>query len=197
MTKRRFIVERHLIVGLGNPEPRYTKNRHNVGFMVLDQLADEARINVTRSKFKGLYGTGEFGGKSVVLLKPMTFMNLSGRSVSPAAKFFGVPPERVMVIHDELDLPYGTLRLKSGGGHAGHNGLRSMVAELGDKGFQRLRVGIGRPVHGTVSNYVLSDFSAGEERDWLPDLVERAANALETALRLGMKAAMNEVHAKK
>ena len=190
-------MEKHLIVGLGNPEPRYAKNRHNVGFMVLDALANEARIAVSRSKFKGLYGTGEIAGKSVVLLKPLTFMNLSGRSVAPAAKFFGVPPERVMVIHDELDLPYGTLRLKSGGGHAGHNGLRSMVAEFGgNKGFQRLRVGIGRPVHGTVSNYVLSDFSAGEERDWLPDLVERAANALETALRLGMKAAMNEVHAK-
>lgn len=189
-------MERHLIVGLGNPEPRYARNRHNVGFMVLEHLAEAARISVSRSKFGGQYGTGEVAGKSVVLLKPLTFMNLSGRSVAPAAKFFGVSTERVMVIHDELDLPFSTLRLKSGGGHGGHNGLRSIVAELGSNAFQRLRVGIGRPAHGTVSHYVLSDFAEGEERDWVPDLIERATKALETALRLGMKKAMNEVHAK-
>lgn len=188
-------MDRTLIVGLGNPGPRYAGNRHNVGFMVLDRLADDARIDVGRKKFKGVFGTGSIEGRSVALLAPHTFMNLSGQSVQPCAAFFNVAPENILVIHDELDLPYGTIRLKVGGGHAGHNGLRDMVAKLGTNKFVRLRVGIGRPRHGSVSDFVLSDFASGEERDWLPDLLDRSADAVRLALREGPKTAMNSVNA--
>ena len=187
-------MERHLVVGLGNPEPQYAGHRHNVGFMVLDRLADEHRVALSRSKFKGVYGTGSIGPVPVALLKPMTFMNLSGQSVVPAARFFGVAPARILVIHDELDLPFGRLRLKVGGGHAGHNGLRSICADLGSHDYVRLRVGIGRPQKGSVSRYVLSDF-AGEEIEWLPDLLERAAAAVRAALEMGPRQAMNAVNA--
>lgn len=186
-------MHRHLVVGLGNPEPRYAKNRHNVGFMAVERLADEAGITLSRSKFKGRYGTGTLGGVPVVVLEPLTYMNLSGRSVAPAAKFFDVPPERIIVAYDEIDLPYGRLRLKIGGGHAGHNGVRSMIAELGSRDFVRLRIGVGRPAHGTVSDFVLSDFR-GEERDFLPDLLDRAAAALRAALDDGPRLAMNTVN---
>lgn len=188
-------MQRHLVVGLGNPEPKYAGHRHNVGFMAVDRLADEARITVGRSKFKGVYGSGTVGDVPVVLLKPMTFMNLSGESVVPAARFFDVPPERIVVIHDELDLPYGRLRLKVGGGHAGHNGLRSICNLLGSRDFVRLRVGIGRPQKGSVSRYVLSDFAAGEEAEWLPDLLERSAAAVRSALEQGPRKAMNVINA--
>lgn len=188
-------MQRHLVVGLGNPEPRYAGNRHNVGFMAVDRLADDARISLSRSKFKGVYGTGEVAGMPVALLKPMTFMNLSGESVVPAARFFDVPPERIVVIHDELDLPFGRLRLKIGGGHAGHNGLRSICNLLGSRDFVRLRVGIGRPEKGSVSRYVLADFAAGEETDWLPDLLDRSVAAVRAALSEGPRKAMNTVNA--
>tara|TARA_B100001250_G_C19711430_1_gene749383 strand:- start:445 stop:1014 length:570 start_codon:yes stop_codon:yes gene_type:complete len=187
-------MERILLVGLGNPEPKYLGNRHNIGFMVIDELAREAGIQLSRSKFNGLYGTGHVEGRSVVLLKPQTFMNLSGRSVAPASRFFGVAPDSILVAHDELDLAYGTVRLKVGGGHAGHNGLRSIQAELGTNGFHRLRIGIGRPPKGSVSSFVLSDFSAGEEQDWLPDLIERSVSALRTAVKEGTRPAMNTVN---
>ena len=159
---------RILVVGLGNPEAKYAANRHNIGFMILDQLARDSGISMTKTKFKGMYGSGPVNGASAVLLKPQTYMNLSGRSVAPAQKFFNIDAADVLVVHDELDLPYGRIRLKVGGGHAGHNGLRSMIKEMGSNAFARLRVGIGRPVHGDVSNFVLSDFARGEEQEWLP-----------------------------
>ena len=187
-------MERCLIVGLGNPGSKYAKNRHNIGFMVLDALAEDARIAVTRTKFKGAYGTGRIADRDVVLLKPGTFMNLSGQSVVPAARFFGVEPENIVVIHDELDLAYGTLRLKMGGGHAGHNGLRSIINLLGSREFARLRVGIGRPEKGTVSGFVLADF-ANEERDFLPALIDNGADAVRRALQEGVRRAMNIVNA--
>ena len=188
-------MDRHLVVGLGNPEPRYQNNRHNVGFMVVDRLADDERIDVARQKFKGLLGTGRVGDTPAVLLKPQTFMNLSGRSVAPASKFYDIELQQIVVVHDEIDLPFGTLRLKAGGGHAGHNGLRSMVAELGGNDFIRLRVGVGRPQHGEVANYVLSDFDQ-DERPWLPDLLERAADAVRATLRDGVRKAMNQTNKK-
>ena len=186
---------RILVVGLGNPEAKYARNRHNIGFMVLDQLAQDAGISMTKTKFKGIYGTGLIEGSSVVLLKPQTYMNLSGRSVAPAQTFFDVEHTDVLVVHDELDLPFGRVRLKMGGGHAGHNGLRSMVKEMGSNAFARLRVGIGRPVHGDVSNFVLSDFARGEEQEWLPDLIDRAVKAIKLAVQNGVRSAMNEVNA--
>jgi PTH1 family peptidyl-tRNA hydrolase len=188
-------MDRTLIVGLGNPGPRYAGNRHNVGFMALERLADDARIDATRKKFKGLFGAGEIERERVVMLAPQTFMNLSGQSVQPCAAFFDVSPPQIIVIHDELDLPFGTIRLKIGGGHAGHNGLRNIVAQLGTNTFVRLRVGIGRPQHGSVSDFVLSDFSAGDERAWLPDLLERSADAIRLVLREGARKAMNTINA--
>jgi PTH1 family peptidyl-tRNA hydrolase len=185
--------DRFLFVGLGNPGLRYAGNRHNVGFMVLEHLAGAAGIAITRSKFKGLYGTGDFDGQSLVLLEPQTFMNLSGQAVSQARSFFDVEPARILVIHDELDLPFGTLRLKMGGGHAGHNGLRSIMAELGTGDFARLRVGIGRPLKGEVVDFVLQDFAA-DQKPWLGDLLDRGTAALRLALQQGVAKAMNTVN---
>ncbi|MFZ4736699.1 MAG: aminoacyl-tRNA hydrolase [Bradymonadia bacterium] len=186
--------DRWLVVGLGNPGPRYAGNRHNVGWHVVDRLADLSGIALSRAKFKGRYGNGDYAGQSLVLLEPDTFMNLSGQSVSPARSFFEVEPARILVVHDELDLPFGTLRLKVGGGHGGHNGLRSIMAELGTGDFVRLRVGIGRPPKGDAAGFVLQDFGP-EERPWLSDLNDRAAAAIRRALEEGPAKAMNVVNA--
>lgn len=188
-------MDRILIVGLGNPGPRYAHNRHNVGFMAIDRLASDAHTTVSRAKFKGHYATATIAGQSVALLKPQTFMNLSGQSVQPAAAFFNVPIGGIFVVHDEIDLPFGTVRLKVGGGHAGHNGLRSIIAQLGGRDFVRIRVGVGRPAHGAVADYVLSDFSS-DERAWLPDLLDRSADAVRLALSEGPRKAMNQVNAR-
>lgn len=182
-----------LVVGLGNPGPRYAGNRHNVGFMVLDHLAAAAGISLARKSFKGVYGTGDWENQSLVLLKPDTFMNLSGQSVSLARSFFDVAINRILVLHDELDLPFETLRLKIGGGHAGHNGLRSLMAELGSGDFARLRIGIGRPLKGDVADFVLQDF-APDQRPWVPDLIERGVAAVRLSLQQGLARAMNAVN---
>jgi PTH1 family peptidyl-tRNA hydrolase len=186
--------DRWLIVGLGNPGPRYAGNRHNIGWHVVDQLASRTGIGLSRAKFKGRYGAGDFDGRSLVLLEPDTFMNLSGQSVSPARAFFDVELGRILVVHDELDLPFGTIRLKVGGGHAGHNGLRSIMAELGSGDFVRLRVGIGRPQKGDVAGFVLQDFGP-DERPWHGDLVDRSVAAILKALQDGPAKAMNAVNA--
>jgi PTH1 family peptidyl-tRNA hydrolase len=179
-----------LVVGLGNPGPKYEGNRHNVGFMVLDRLGAKLGAGPYREKFKGHFTKASLGADDMVLLKPGTFMNVSGESVQPAALFFRVPVERILVVHDELDLPFGTLRLKVGGGTAGHNGLKSLQQRLGDPGFVRLRFGIGRPPAGSPVSYVLGDFSAIERAE-LPDLLDRAADGLEAVAKLGIAAAMN------
>ena len=151
-----------LLVGLGNPGPSYSGHRHNVGFMALDAIARAEGFPAWRSKFRGEVAEGRIGPKRVVLLKPMTYMNESGRSVAEAARFHKVPPEDVIVIHDELDLAPGRCRFKLGGGHAGHNGLRSIHAHLGPD-YARVRVGIGHPGHkDAVSGHVLHDFSKAE-----------------------------------
>ncbi|MEM7607472.1 MAG: aminoacyl-tRNA hydrolase [Myxococcota bacterium] len=177
----------YLLVGLGNPGPKYAGNRHNIGFRVIDALAEGAAF---REKFRGHTAKGQVGGEDAVFLKPMTFMNLSGESVRPAMQFYKVPLERVVVVHDELDLEEGTLRLKLGGGTAGHNGLKSMVQHCGGNGFIRLRYGIGRPRGGPTASYVLSDFSA-DERISLSDNIERATKIIADVLRLGVSDAMN------
>jgi PTH1 family peptidyl-tRNA hydrolase len=182
-----------LVVGLGNPGRQYSANRHNVGFMVVDELASACRSEGFRSKFNGEYAKAETSGEDLVLLKPTTFMNESGRSVQAAMAFFKPSIDRVLVIHDELDLPFGTVRLKVGGGHAGHNGLRSIMACAGNGEFGRLRFGIGRPppgFRGEVADYVLSSFDALERSD-LPDLLKKAGTTvLEVATR-GLATAMN------
>jgi PTH1 family peptidyl-tRNA hydrolase len=182
-----------LVVGLGNPGPKYAGNRHNVGFMVLDRLAARAGAGPFRDKFQGRLAQGELGHEQVALLAPLTYMNLSGESVQKAMAFFKVPLGDVIVVHDELDLPWRDSRIKVGGGAAGHNGLRSIIQHCGGPDFVRVRVGIGRPKVGTVESYVLSDFDAMERAE-LPDEIERACDLVEAVVTLGAQAAMNAKH---
>ena len=186
-------MERTLIVGLGNPGPRYSGTRHNIGFDIVEALARELGVSLDREKFKGRYASAQYKGRPVLLLTPHTFMNLSGQSVSAAAQFFQIPRERILVVHDELEFPFARLRLKSGGGHAGHNGLRSIIERCGGRDFLRLRVGISRPKHGAVSDYVLAPFSK-EEKITLPDLIDDGVRALQLFLEEGLTAAMNTLH---
>ena len=184
-----------LVVGLGNPGERYEQTRHNLGFMAADELATAASASWKR-QFQGLLAQVPLGAQPARLLKPLTFMNASGRSVAQAAAFFKIEPADVVVIHDELDLPFGTIRLKSGGGSAGHNGLRSISSVLGGSAFQRVRLGIGRPgpnFKGSIADYVLQAFAA-EERPEVESLVELAASAVIQIAREGMAAAMNTVN---
>jgi len=166
-----------LICGLGNPGDEHRGDRHNAGYLVLDRLGARLGIALDMAKFDGRLGAGRVGSERVLLLKPETYMNLSGDSVGAAARFYKVAPADVLVVHDELDLPFARLQLKSGGGSAGHNGLRSILSGLGEEGFARLRVGVGKPEgKERVVGHVLSGFSA-EEQALLPELLERAADA--------------------
>ena len=159
-----------LWVGLGNPGTKYARNRHNIGYMAVDRIAADHGFSPWRAKFQGSLSEGRFGSEKVALLKPETFMNLSGQSVGEAMRFFKLEPQDVTVFQDELDLAPGKLRVKTGGGHAGHNGLRSLHAHLGD-GYVRVRLGIGHPGHkDRVSGHVLSDF-AKSDQNWLEDLL--------------------------
>jgi len=166
-----------LLVGLGNPEPRHAKNRHNVGFMAVDALVRRHEFAPFRSKFSGAYAEGTVAGERVIALKPMTFMNLSGDSVGACARFYKVDPAEIAVIHDELDLAPGKLRVKRGGGTAGHNGLRSIDDAIGPD-FWRVRLGIGHPgIKELVLHYVLQNFDA-EEMTWVTPLVDAIAEAM-------------------
>lgn len=159
-----------LFVGLGNPGPKYAGNRHNIGFMALDRIAEDHGFAPWRSKFQGLLSEGRLGREKVLLLKPETFMNRSGQSVGEAMRFYKLTPEDVVVLHDELDLAPGKCRVKQGGGHAGHNGLRSIHGHIGET-YGRVRLGIGHPGHkDRVSGYVLADFAKADQ-DWLDDLL--------------------------
>ena len=159
-----------LWVGLGNPGAKYAGNRHNIGFMAMDRIAADHGFTPWRKAFQGLVSEGRLGAEKVALLKPETFMNLSGQSVQAAVAFWKLPLTDLTVFHDELDLAPGKLRLKQGGGHAGHNGLRSIHGHLGDN-YARIRLGIGHPGHkDKVAPYVLSDFAKAEQ-DWLEDLL--------------------------
>ena len=183
--------ERWLVVGLGNHAPEYAGNRHNVGFMVADLLAGRigARFKAHRSRAE--VAEGRLAGSPVTVAKPRSFMNLSGGPVAALRDFYKIPPDRVVVVHDELDLPFGTLRLKQGGGDNGHNGLRSVTRALGGGGYHRVRFGIGRPPgRMDPADYVLRDFAAAERRE-LPLLIDRAADAVETLLQDGLVAAQN------
>ena len=184
-----------LIVGLGNPGPQYSWTRHNAGFMVLDRLASLSGIQVTRKAFSGLSGDGNWAGERVYLLKPQTFMNLSGRSVAEALRFYKLSLSDLIVIHDDLDIPFGKVKLKEGGGHGGHNGLRSLAQELGSSAYARIRVGIGRPVHGDVVNFVLTNF-AKEEMDSLLEVLDNSVDAMEMMIKEGMPKAMSIFNAR-
>lgn len=184
-----------LVVGLGNPGPAYAKTRHNVGFMVADVLA--ARIGSAfkvHKKSGAEVVTGQLAGAPVVLAKPRCYMNESGRQVGPLAKFYSVPPGRIVVIHDELDIDFGRIRLKVGGGEGGHNGLRSVASALGSKDFQRVRIGVGRPPgRKDPAAFVLEAFNAAERAE-LPTICEQAADATELLIAQGLEPAQNTVH---
>lgn len=181
-----------IVVGLGNPGREYASHRHNVGFMAVDKLAERVNADPFREKFSGELARATIAGEQAVLLKPMTYMNESGRSVQPALTFFKARPSDLIVVHDELDLPYGDVRLKFGGGHAGHNGLRSIMAHLGTGDFGRVRVGVGRPpvgFRGEIADYVLSGFDA-VERARLPDALTSAIESVLEVAAHGFEAAM-------
>jgi PTH1 family peptidyl-tRNA hydrolase len=186
--------DRWLIVGLGNPGPQYAGNRHNVGFMVVDVLAERIGATLKRDRARAEAATGMLAGTPVVLGKPLSFMNLSGGPVAALRGFYKLPADHIVVIHDELDLPFDTIRLKTGGGDNGHNGLRSVTVALGTRSYHRVRVGIGRPPgRMDPADFVLRDFSAAE-RPELPLLLARAADAVEALITHGITAAQNEYH---
>ncbi len=185
-----------LVVGLGNPGSEYQDNRHNLGFRVVDELLARARGNTPRAKFGAELSEVTIAGERVLLCKPMEYMNVSGQAVARVAGFWKVPVSDIVVVHDELDLPFGRLKLGAGGGHGGHNGVRSLLADLGDPAFARVRVGVGRPKPGhDPADHLLSDFSRAEEKE-LPELIGTAADAVEAILAGGLTAAMNKFNGK-
>jgi len=190
------MAEPRLVVGLGNPGPNYAPTRHNLGFMVADRLA--ARLGSTFKTHKRSGAdivSGRLAGRPVVLAKPRNYMNDSGRQVAPLAKFYSVSPTDIVVIHDDLDLDFGRIRLKLGGGEGGHNGLRSVASALGSKDFQRVRIGIGRPPgRKDPAVFVLEKFTRAEQAE-VPTMCEQAADAIELLIELGLEPAQNRVHA--
>jgi peptidyl-tRNA hydrolase, PTH1 family len=182
----------YLIVGLGNPGREYSGTRHNVGFMAIDCLCQDLGIRITRMQSRALVGNGLLEGNKVILAKPQTFMNLSGQAVSGLVKFYKVELEELIVIHDDIDLPLGTIRLKPSGGSAGQKGLASTMDYLGTNGIPRLRIGLGRPPgRMEAADYVLQNFAAGE-REILTEVLDRVAKAVQVFILNGIEAAMTQ-----
>ncbi len=181
-----------LVAGLGNPGREYSGNRHNVGFMVIDQLREELGVKIGRMQSKALTGSVTHNGVKIVLAKPQTFMNLSGQAVAALLRFYKIPREQLLVIHDDLDLPFGTLRLRPGGGPGGQKGVGSIIQQLGTQDFARLRVGIGRPPgRMDAADYVLHNFPK-DEQEFLPVILKQAAEAVQVWINLGLDQAMNQ-----
>ena len=182
-----------LIVGLGNMGDQYEHTRHNVGFDVIDQLADDLDIPVQRLKFKALTNTASLGGQTVLLMKPVTYMNLSGEAVTPAAAFYKIPPERIIVLSDEVSLPPGKLRIRQSGSAGGHNGLKNIISHLHSDQFPRIRLGVGGKPHPDydMADWVLGK-PQGEDRKAVDDAVKRAAQAVECYIKEGPQAAMSK-----
>jgi peptidyl-tRNA hydrolase, PTH1 family len=186
--------ERWLIAGLGNPGAEYAGNRHNAGYMIADLLAGRLGARFKRDRSGAAVVTGRLAGQPVTLGKPLSYMNLSGRPVAALRNFYQIPPDRVIVLHDDLDIPFGAIRLKLGGGDNGHNGLRSVTAALGTRDYYRVRLGIGRPPgRMDPADFVLRDFAAAERKQ-LPGLIDRSGAAVEALLTRGLAAAQNEFH---
>lgn len=184
-----------LIVGLGNPGSQYDRTRHNIGFEVIDQLADRFNVQLNESKYKGLYSVMHKGNQKVILLKPLTYMNLSGDCIRPLMDYYKVPIENVVVIYDDLDLPVGRIRLRQKGSAGGHNGIKSIIQHLGTEKFNRIRIGINRPPEGMkVPNYVLGKFS---KEDWheMQSVVQTCADACEEWLESPFVQVMNHFNA--
>jgi PTH1 family peptidyl-tRNA hydrolase len=183
--------EFYLIVGLGNPGPKYAANRHNVGFMCLERLAAIHGLTFDKQQKKARVALGAIRGRRVVLAQPQTFMNDSGQAVAPLVQFYRVPPERLLIVYDDLDLPPGTVRIRPEGGSGGHKGMRSIIDQVSDQNFARLRIGIGRPPgQMDPAAYVLQDFSA-DENLLVAETLDRAAAAVETWLVEGAEMAMS------
>ena len=181
-----------LIVFLGNPGPRYEMTRHNAGFMAADAMAKEKNLSINKARFKALTATCEIGGESVLLMKPQTFMNLSGDAVAQAARFYKIPPEHVIVVSDEISLPIGKLRIRTKGSAGGHNGLKDIIAKLGTDAFPRIRIGVGAPPHPDydMADWVLSSFKNQDAEDMLA-AAARAAQAAQCYITQGADRAMN------
>jgi PTH1 family peptidyl-tRNA hydrolase len=185
-----------LIAGLGNPGSRYRSSRHNIGFLVLDRLADQHQISIGQQGFGAFFGRGIISGHPVLLVKPQSYMNLSGSAVKKFFDYFKIAVEDIVVVHDDLDLPFGIIRIKAGGGSGGHKGLISIIDDLGVADFNRVRLGIGKPDRREiVESYVLSPFSA-EEVDRLPQVIAATAEMLTEMLSSGIQAAMCKYHMK-
>lgn len=184
------LVTTYLLVGLGNPGREYRDHRHNIGFMVVDKLSIRFGISLTRLQSRALVGTGVMGNKRIILAKPQTYMNLSGQAVAGLVRFYKILPDHLLIIHDDLDLPFGTLRLRPSGGSGGQKGLASIIEHLGTEAFARMRLGIGRPLGGmNPADYVLEPFSI-EEQKVLPVILDNAVEAAEAFLNDGIEAAM-------
>jgi PTH1 family peptidyl-tRNA hydrolase len=173
-----------LIVAVGNPGSQYENTKHNVAWTILEDSKYFSTLN-WKSKFKGLYAEFQFKTQKIWILKPQTFMNLSGESVQPFMQFYKIAPEKILVIHDELDIPLGQIHFKMGGGLAGHNGLKSIVAHLGTDQFARMRIGIGKPIHGSVSDWVLSPFRGDDLIIW-EKTKEKCSEALIECIQFGL-----------
>ena len=181
-----------MVVGLGNPGSKYAATRHNIGFRVIDHLAEMHGMSVTRSRFDALYDKGRVEGRELILVKPQSFMNLSGNPVRALADYFDIEPSEILVIYDDIDLEFGRMKIVSKGGHGGHNGVRSLINVLKDKGFARLRMGVGRPdPRIDVSDWVLGKFSSSDVAD-LDPFLQRAGDAASTILIKGLTIGMNE-----
>ena len=181
-----------LVVGLGNPGPKYDWTRHNMGFLVIDELAEREKIPVQKLKFKALTNTVVIGDQSVLLMKPTTYMNLSGGAVGEAARFYKIPPERILVISDDVALPQGKLRIRRSGSAGGHNGLKDIIAHLGGDGFPRIKVGVGGKPHpdSDMADWVLGKFT-GQDKKTMEEAIHRAADAVEELLKNGVDQAMS------
>ena len=185
-----------LVAGLGNPGAAYANTRHNAGFMVADKIAAEFSIEIDKRKFETIFGRGRIDRTPVVLAKPTSFMNRSGRPLKMLADFFKIPSEAVLVIHDDIDLAFGRLKIKEKGGHGGHNGIRSLIDAFGNDDFVRLRIGVGRSGFDiSVSDHVLSKFS-GQENESLAQIIATARDAVVMILCKGTKAGMNQFNSK-
>lgn len=181
-----------LVVGLGNPGKKYERTRHNVGFEVIDKCQERLKIELNQSKFKGAFGFTRVGSEKVFLLKPLTYMNLSGEAIAPLMNYFKIDKEDLLVVYDDLDLPPGKIRLRQKGSHGGHNGIRSIIQQLGTDQFNRIRIGIGRPDPGiAVPDYVLGSFAPNDRLN-IDESVDRASKAVEAWVEKDFLKVMND-----
>ncbi len=186
----------YLIVGLGNPGRQYQASRHNIGFMLVSHLAEKLEIAFTRVQSKALVTKSNYQGRSLILAKPQTYMNLSGQAVSSLVRFYKIQLDNLLVVYDDVDLPYGRIRMRPSGGSAGQKGMQSIIGQLGTQEFPRMRMGVGRPPGSeAAASYVLRDFS-GEDADFLPPILDRAVEAVMTYITEDLTTAMNRYNSK-